>query len=143
MALRGMNTRLMLILGVVLTLSGRSAMGQPTPKDVMLQIQDAVAHGDVDQLLDRANKGLEIDMLSRRRTYSPGQARYVLRRFFKKHPPRRFILIDYYESHKGWFAEGKYWYGKSKRPLQIYLQLRWRNGHWDLREIIIENNMRH
>ncbi len=114
--------------------------GQVARTRPMIHLQDALAHGNVEQIMTHVRKGLEINLFSRRRAYSRGQARYVLKRFFKSYPPRRFVLRDDYESKKGWFVAGDYWYGNRREPLRLYLRLRQRDKEWELRELIVEEN---
>jgi hypothetical protein len=114
------------------------SIAQNAVSGIVLKLEDALERGDVEALLDHASKRIGITIFDANRYYSQGQARYVLKTFFERYPPSRFVLRDYYKTRNGWFAEGDYWYRRGKRPLRIYLRLRWWQDRWELRELLIE-----
>ncbi|GIV62170.1 DUF4783 domain-containing protein [Rhodocaloribacter litoris] len=115
-----------------------AVLGQERGTGAIQAIEEAFSRGDVETLLHRAAPQVEIAVFEPSRLYSRGQARYVLRTFFRAYPPRRFVLRDYFETHSGWFAEGDFWHVRGEEPLRIYLRLRQRAGRWELREILVE-----
>ena len=124
-------------------------MGAATPdasaqigNGAIMEVQHAFANGDFETLLDRASHRMEIAIFEASRYYSRGQARYVLKTFFQQHPPRQFVLKDYYRTTRGWYAEGDYWYVNATRPLKVYLRLQLRGRQWELREVLIEQEGR-
>lgn len=131
----------LVIVGLLMAPGVPSGYAQPSGGAIM-EVQDAFARGDFETLLDRAASRMEIALLEGSRYYSRGQARYVLKTFFERHPPRRFVLKDYYRTTRGWYAEGDYWYANGARPLRVYLKLRYRGGVWELREILVEEEAR-
>jgi hypothetical protein len=131
-----------LLVGALVLTPGRRAAAQETVSGVVLQLEDALARGDVEALLDQASERIGITLFEANRYYSRGQARYVLKTFFEEHPPRRFVLRNYYKTRGGWFAEGDFWYERGERPLRVYLRLRWWRDRWELRELLIEKQPR-
>ena len=131
-----------MLIGVLAWTPGHRAAAQETVSGVVLQLEHALASGDVDALLDHASERIGITLFEANRYYSRGQARYVLKTFFAEHPPRRFVLREYYETQGGWFAEGDFWYERGERPLRVYLRLRWWRDRWELRELLVEQQPR-
>ncbi len=131
-----------MLLAAAALVPGRHAAAQKAVSGVVLQLEDALARGDVEALLDHASERIGITVFDANRYYSRRQARYVLRTFFEEHPPRRFSLRNYYKTRSGWFAEGDFWYERGERPLRVYLRLRWWRDRWELRELLIEKQPR-
>lgn len=130
-----------MLLMLLLAGGGRRAAAQEAGNRVLQQVGVAFAEGDARVLLGTAADRLEIGIFGANTLFSRAQALYVMQEFFREHPPERFAFQEYMKTNGSWFAAGTYWHQPGER-LQIYVRLRERGQHWELREIRIEPHSR-
>lgn len=89
-------------------------------------------------LLNTLADRVEVRLLGSSTLFSRGQAVYVLEDFFRQYPPRKCDFTESTRTDESWFAAGEYWYGTVQQPLRVYVVLRQKGEHWELREFRIE-----
>lgn len=61
--------------------------------DIFAPIKDALKAGSAKEAVKYFNQSLDINLEGEINTYSKAQAEFVLRDFFKKHPPTDFTIV--------------------------------------------------
>lgn len=110
------------------------------------RVEMAFADGTAESLLDPSTDRVEISKFGTRTFYSRAQALYVLRDFFKAHPPKRFEREEIVTAGTSFFVTGRYWHVRAEDPLRIYVRLTEPSGNanggqamvWRLQEVRIE-----
>jgi hypothetical protein len=87
-------------------LTGFEAFSQST---VIEQVKDAIKAGSSKELSKYLNQSVDVTIDGKPENYSKAQAEFVLRDFFKAHPPSEFNIIHQGSSKGGQpFAIGQY-----------------------------------
>lgn len=80
-----------------------------TQKDVISQVRETIKAGSAKELSRFLNQNVDVMIDEQLQTYSKPQAEFVLRDFFKAHPPSEFNIIHQGSSKGGQpFAIGLY-----------------------------------
>jgi len=120
---RAKNFLLTIIFGVAFFLS---ALGQ---SEVINNAKTALKSGSSKELSRYCNKMVELNFDGEKSSYSKTQAEFVLRDFFKKHPPTDFEYIHQGASKEGLkYAIGKYTY--SNGSFRVYMLVKQFNGNY-------------
>jgi hypothetical protein len=61
--------------------------------EIFTPIRDAIKAGSAKEAVKSFNQSLDINLEGEIKTYSKAQAEFVLRDFFKKHPPTDFTIV--------------------------------------------------
>jgi hypothetical protein len=61
--------------------------------DIFAPIRDAIKAGSAKEAVKSFNQSLDINLEGEIKTYSKTQSEFVLRDFFKKHPPTDFTIV--------------------------------------------------
>jgi hypothetical protein len=61
--------------------------------DIFTPIRDAIKAGSAKEAVKSFNQSLDINLEGEINTYSKTQSEFVLRDFFKKHPPTDFTIV--------------------------------------------------
>jgi hypothetical protein len=61
--------------------------------EIFTPIKDAIKAGSAKEAVKSFNQSLDINLEGEINTYSKAQAEFVLRDFFKKHPPTDFTIV--------------------------------------------------
>jgi len=94
----------LIVVGVLL-LVGLQGWSQ----NIFAPMKDAVKAGNSKDLVKFLNTSIDLNLEGEVSTYSKAQAEFVLRDFFKKHPPTDFNIVHTGASKAGLqFAIGKY-----------------------------------
>jgi hypothetical protein len=107
---------------------------------VARRVASAFSEGDASQLLSPSADRVEISLFGARTFYSSAQALYVLRKFFRSHAPRRFVVGDVMETGTTCFVQGAYEEARVERRLRVYVRLDRPDGEapWQLQEVRVE-----
>ena len=124
----------LLVFLFVLAASSSEAYGQEVGHGAL---REAFAAGDAQRVLATAAKRVEVSLLGSSSQYSRSQAIYVLQKFFKDHPPRRFRWRESSTEEQNRFLMGRYWHEASKQPLPVILRLSRAEEGWQLQEVRI------
>jgi len=77
--------------------------------DIFAPVRDAVKAGSAKEAVKTFNQSLDINLEGEINTYSKAQSEFVLRDFFKKHPPTDFTIVHTGSSKGGLqYAIGNY-----------------------------------
>ena len=91
---------------VILILVAQFAWSQA---EIFAPIKDALKAGSAKEAVKSFNQSLDINLEGEIKTYSKAQAEFVLRDFFKKHPPTDFSIVHTGSSKGGLqYAIGNY-----------------------------------
>ena len=78
-------------------------------QNIFAPMKEAVKAGNAKDLVKYLNTSIDLNLEGEVNTYSKAQAEFVLRDFFKKHPPTDFNIVHTGSSKAGLqFAIGKY-----------------------------------
>lgn len=75
---------------VIFILTGQLLWAQA---DIFTPIRDAIKAGSAKEAVKSFNQSLDINLEGEIKTYSKAQSEFVLRDFFKKHPPADFTIV--------------------------------------------------
>ncbi len=75
---------------VILILTWQLTLSQA---DIFTPIRDAIKAGSAKEAVKSFNQSLDINLEGEIKTYSKTQSEFVLRDFFKKHPPTDFTIV--------------------------------------------------
>jgi hypothetical protein len=78
------------VLIVIFTLASQLLWAQV---EIFTPIKDAIKAGSAKEAVKSFNQSLDINLEGEIKTYSKAQAEFVLRDFFKKHPPTDFTIV--------------------------------------------------
>jgi hypothetical protein len=77
--------------------------------DIFTPVRDAIKAGSAKEAVKSFNQSLDINLEGEINTYSKAQSEFVLRDFFKKHPPADFTIVHTGSSKGGLqYAIGNY-----------------------------------
>jgi len=77
--------------------------------DIFTPVRDAIKAGSAKEAVKSFNQSLDINLEGEINTYSKAQSEFVLRDFFKKHPPTDFTIVHTGSSKGGLqYAIGNY-----------------------------------
>ncbi len=82
------STKFVLI--IILTLASQLLWAQA---EIFAPVRDAIKAGSAKEAVKSFNQSLDINLEGEIKTYSKAQAEFVLRDFFKKHPPTDFTIV--------------------------------------------------
>lgn len=110
---------------ISLLMLGFSAFAQ---EETIKSTEVALRSGSSKELVKYFNEGIEISVNNQRGNYSTTQAEFIIKDFFKKHPPAKFEYL-----HKGASKEGlRYAMGRytatDSRVFRIYLVVKQAQG---------------
>ncbi len=95
-----------IVVVALLVLGASHAWGQA---DIFAPLKDALKAGSAKELIKHFNQSADINLDGEVKSYSKAQAEFVLRDFFKKHPPSDFTIVHTGSSKGGLqFAIGNY-----------------------------------
>jgi hypothetical protein len=140
--LLGMGAFPLIVRGQVPDSLARAADSTDERRSVVARrVAGALSEGDANRLLRPSADRVEISLFGARTFYSSAQALYVLRKFFRSHAPRRFVIGDVMETGTSCFVRGEYEQARIGRRLQVYVRLdrSERKSPWRLREIRIRD----
>jgi hypothetical protein len=61
--------------------------------DIFTPVRDAIKAGSAKEAVKSFNQSVDINLEGEIKTYSKAQSEFVLRDFFKKHPPTDFTIV--------------------------------------------------
>lgn len=110
------------------------------PPGVVERVAKSFSEGDAARLLAPSSDRVEVNLFGARTFYSSTQALYVLRKFFRSHVPRRFLVDDVVETGTSCFVRGTYEQAHVAQRLLVFVQLSHSEEEksWQLQEVRIE-----
>ena len=102
--------------------------------EVVDQIKEAIKSGSAKELSKYLNQTIDVTIDGKLQNYSKAQAEFVLRDFFKAHPPSDFDIIHQGSSKGGQpFAIGEYISGSDK--YRVWMKIKTANKDQLIQEI--------
>lgn len=102
-----MKVRKWSFLVVIVALWG--SLGAFAQEDVVAQVKETIKAGSAKELVKYFNQSVDVTLDANTQTYSKTQAEFVLRDFFKQHPPSDFSIVHQGSSKGGLpYAIGQY-----------------------------------
>jgi hypothetical protein len=102
--------------------------------EVVDQIKEAIKAGSAKELSRHLNQTIDVTIDGKPQNYSKAQAEFVLRDFFKAHPPAGFDIIHQGSSKGGQpFAIGEYISGTDK--YRVWMKIKMANKDQLIQEI--------
>ncbi len=102
--------------------------------EVIDQIREAIKAGSAKELSKHLNQTIDVTIDGKPQNYSKAQAEFVLRDFFKAHPPADFNIIHQGSSKGGQpFAIGEYISGPDK--YRVWMKIKTTNKDQLIQEI--------
>lgn len=102
--------------------------------EVVNEIKEAIKAGSAKELSKHLNQTLDVTIDGKVQNYSKAQAEFVLRDFFKAHPPSDFNIIHQGSSKGGQpFAIGEYISGSDK--YRVWMKIKTANKDQLIQEI--------
>lgn len=102
--------------------------------EVVDQIKEAIKAGSAKELSKHLNQTIDVTIDGKLQNYSKAQAEFVLRDFFKAHPPSDFNIIHQGSSKGGQpFAIGEYISGADK--YRVWMKIKTSNKDQLIQEI--------
>ena len=130
----------LLLLGVLV--GPVPAMAQAPPgdayEDVLRRVEQAIDGGQERVLIAQAADRIEIALLGAAMLYSGAQAEFVLRSFFRDHPPARFAFTEVHRTPERLFAVGQYTSTQDERPMKVYVRFQRRGPRWEVQGLRID-----
>lgn len=131
---------LALVIGLGYTLlSPLPLHGQDQANEVLQEVQKAISRGDAEGLSGHFEARVDVSIFGVQTLYSRAQTEYVMRAFFRDHPPEQFVMQRAREENGTWLATGRYWNRGDAHPYRVTLVLRERSGDVLIRGIRIEH----
>ncbi|MBX2818940.1 MAG: DUF4783 domain-containing protein [Rhodothermaceae bacterium] len=94
---------------------------------IVLYIQQAIESGNAESLVNKSSSYVEVTLLGNTTMYSRAQAGYILREFFREHPPSDFAFQRRLNVGTDWYMYGSYRNGAQNQVYRMEVRIR-RNG---------------
>lgn len=102
--------------------------------EVVNQIKEAIKAGSAKELSKHLNQAIDVTIDGKLQNYSKAQAEFVIRDFFKAHPPTDFTIMHQGSSKGGQpFAIGEYISGSDK--YRVWMKIKTANKNHLIQEI--------
>ncbi len=125
-----MVKRLPVFIAAIILSGGSLAQGQ----DVIAQVTETIKAGSAKELTRFLNPSVDVTIEGKVENYSKAQAEFVLRDFFKAHPPNEFSIIHQGQSKGGQpFAIGQY--KSQNETYRVWMKLKVTDNQQFIQEI--------
>ena len=114
----------------------RSALVDPS--EAIARIQGAINNGNAEEVARYVGTYVEVTQSGATTLHSGAQTAYILKAFFRDHPPERFTFRRRMKLGRDWFIYGDYWYRGDNRPYRIEFLLRWNGQRYEIKTIRFE-----
>lgn len=102
--------------------------------DVIGQVKETIKAGSAKELSKFLNQTIDVTIDDKMQSYSKAQAEFVLRDFFKQHPPNEFDIIHQGSSRGGQpFAIGQY--KSASDTYRVFMKIKVVSNHQLVHEI--------
>ncbi len=115
-----------------------SAYWQTDPEETFAIVQRAISQGDAQLISKYLGSYTEVSILGATTMYSRAQTAYILKAFFRDHPPRQFTIQRKLRVGKEWYVHGRYWNRGRKPPYRLEMTMRWNGRKFEIKSIRIK-----
>ncbi|MFN3839228.1 MAG: DUF4783 domain-containing protein [Cyclobacteriaceae bacterium] len=121
-------------LPVLLAALTLSVVSMAQSQDIIAQITETIKAGSAKELTKFLNPTVDVTIEGKVENYSKAQAEFVLRDFFKAHPPNEFSIIHQGQSKGGQpFAIGQY--KSQNETYRVWMKLKTADNQQVVQEI--------
>ncbi len=99
-------------------------------------VQQAIATGDAKKISSFVSSYTEVSIEGARTLYSRAQTAYILKAFFRDHPPERFAFQHKLRVGKDWYVHGRYW-NRGKSSYRMEMTFHWNGSQMEIKSISI------
>lgn len=110
---------------------------QDDPTRTIGKIRQAIESGDAESIVRHSSAYVEVSVLGKSTLISRAQSAYVLKAFFRDHPPSAFKVERRLQVGGDWYVRGRYGRRNGETPFQIELQMRWNGDRYEIKNILI------
>jgi len=123
-----------IISGVAIFLMAILVLPAWAQKDITDDVKEAIRAGSAKELAKFMHQNVDVTIETSVESYSKAQAEFVLRDFFKAHPPSSFNIVHQGASRGGLiYAIGKYVSGDDN--FRLYMRIKTTNQEYQIHEI--------
>lgn len=123
-----------LVLGLVLAIVFSTGLAFSQSSDIIIQVKETIKAGSAKELSKYLSQTVDVTIEGKVENYSKAQAEFVLRDFFKAHPPSEFNVIHQGSSKGGQpFAIGQY--KSSGDTYRVWMKIKTVNNNQLIQEI--------
>ena len=115
-----------------------SASAQADPEETLAIVQQAISNGDTRLISRFTSLYTEISILGETTMYSRAQTAYILKAFFRDHPPERFAFQHKLRVGQDWFVYGRYANRGRQTPLRLEMTMHWNGQQFEIKTISIK-----
>ncbi len=106
-------------------------------------VQRAISKGDAQAISRFTGSYTEVSILGATTRYSRAQTAYILKAFFRDHPPGRFSFEHKLRVGNDWYIRGQYKNRGRQSPYRMEMTMHWNGQQFEIKSIsIIELNGR-
>ena len=106
---------------------------------IVLYIQEAIENGRAESMVDKSSSFVEVTLLGNSTLYSRAQAGYILKEFFREHPPSEFAFQRRLNVGNDWYVYGSYRNRAEKETYRIEIRIRRNGDGYEIKNIRITN----
>lgn len=110
---------------------------QDDPSRTIGKIRQAIESADAESIVRHSSAYVEVSVLGKSTLISRAQSAYVLKAFFRDHPPSGFKLERRLQVGGDWYIRGRYGRRSGETPFQLELQIRWNGERYEIKNILI------
>ena len=125
------------IVGLGVLVNPARAHLQDDPAEAKQIVQRAIEDGDARLISQFSGKYTEVSILGASTLYSRAQTVYILKAFFRDHPPESFSFQHQLRVGKEWYFHGRYWYRGQSKPYRLEMVMRWNGQRYEIKSIRI------
>lgn len=114
------------------------AHAQTDPEETLQIVQQAIADGDAQRISKFMSTYTEVSILGATTMHSRAQTAYILKAFFKDHPPERFAFQHKLKVGRDWYVRGSYWNKGRQAPYRMELTMQWNGQRFLIKSIKIK-----
>ncbi len=107
------------------------------PGETIQIVQRAISKGDVQVISKYTGTYTEISILGSTTMYSRAQTAYILKAFFRDHPPAQFKFQHKLQVGKDWYVHGRYWDKGRQTPYRLEMNMQWNGRQFEIKSIRI------
>lgn len=119
-------------------LPARAAMQDDIDR-IMIYIEKAIERGSGESLASRSSSFVEVNLLGKSTLYSRAQAGYILKEFFREHPPSDFEIKRRMNVGNDWYMYGNYRNRSENKTYRLEVRIRRDGDRYEIKNISITN----
>lgn len=111
---------------------------QTDPGETIVMVQQAISKGDVQEISRFISLYTEVSILGATTRYSRAQTAYILKAFFRDHPPNRFSFEHKLRVGNDWYMRGQYQNRGRQSPYRMEMTMHWNGQQFEIKSISIK-----